>query len=110
MSRVVVLILLVGALIATGFAGATPATQVRLPVTLTSGDEPPEVLESVVVETGDHLWLISARHLGEDATSGDIAPYWRQVVDVNTPRLRSGDPNLIYPGEVVELPASREQP
>jgi hypothetical protein len=27
---------------------------------------------------------------------------------VNTPGLRSGDPDLIYPGEVIELPAASE--
>jgi nucleoid-associated protein YgaU len=55
------------------------------------------------VAKGDHLWKISARHLDTDANH-EIAPYWRQLIEVNTPHLRSGDPDLIYPGEVVELP------
>jgi len=27
-----------------------------------------------------------------------------RVVELNRTRLRSGNPNLVYPGEVVELP------
>lgn len=65
-----------------------------------------------VVATGDSLWTIAAAHLagltGRDrAALGDheIAPYWARVVDVNRAALRSGNPDLIYPGEIVDLPA-----
>ena len=34
----------------------------------------------------------------------DVAPYWLRVVELNRHRLRSGNANLVYPGEVVELP------
>lgn len=64
-----------------------------------------------VVATGESLWTIAAAHLaglsGRDrAALGDheIAPYWARVVDVNRGALRSGNPDLIYPGEVLELP------
>ena len=63
------------------------------------------------VTTGEHLWSIAA---GQVATAtgkppaslspAEIAPYWRRVVELNLHRLRSGNPNLVYPGEVVELP------
>lgn len=63
---------------------------------------------SVTVEDGDHLWKISQAHLdqvlGEPATAVEVDPYWRSVVETNRERLRSGDPDLIYPGEVVVLP------
>lgn len=63
---------------------------------------------SVVVEKGDHLWSISAHHLEESLTrppsSSEITPYWRDVIEANRDRLRSGDPNLIYPGETVIMP------
>lgn len=76
-----------------------------VPVGLTTVDE---TAGSVVVERGDHLWKISQDHLdqalGEPATVGDVDPYWRSVIDANRDRIRSGDPNLIYPGEVVMLP------
>ncbi len=63
---------------------------------------------SVVVEDGDHLWKISQAHLdrvlGQPATAEEVDPYWRSVIEANRERLLSGDPNLIYPGEVVVLP------
>ena len=109
MIRVLAIVVSVGLLMATGVAGASNAAQVRLPVSTTTPTDPQPETDSVVVARGDHLWKISARHLGQDADSHDIAPYWHEVVEVNTPRLRSGDPDLIYPGEVVQLPATREQ-
>lgn len=63
---------------------------------------------SVVVEKGDHLWSISSAQLEERLTrppsAAEITPYWREVVEVNEDRLRSGDPDLIFPGETVILP------
>jgi len=110
MSRVLAIVALVGLLMATGVAGAETNTRVRHPITMESGStDTPSSDGSVVVERGDHLWKISARHLGPEATEGEVAPYWREVITVNTPHLRSGDPDLIYPGEVVRLPATREQ-
>ena len=62
----------------------------------------------VVVEAGDNLWTISRRHLtaalDRPPTNEEIAPYWRQVIVDNQPELISGDPDLIYPGEVVKMP------
>jgi nucleoid-associated protein YgaU len=64
--------------------------------------------ESVVVEPGDHLWKISASHLEEvlerPAELAEIDPYWRVVIETNRALLSSGDPDLIYPGEVITLP------
>lgn len=64
-----------------------------------------------VIAPGDHLWSIAARHLAAgtrrsiaDLTPADIAPYWRRVVEHNRPHLRSGDPDLVFPGEEIELP------
>jgi nucleoid-associated protein YgaU len=63
---------------------------------------------SVVVEPGDHLWKISASHLEEvldrPAEPAEIDPYWRIVIETNRDLLKSGDPDLIYPGEVISLP------
>lgn len=81
--------------------GPVPA---RLPVVIASGDTD----DTVVVKQGDHLWKISESHLngalGRHATSREITPYWRRVIETNLTNLRSGDPDLIYPGEVVTLP------
>lgn len=63
----------------------------------------------VSVEPGDHLWGISAEYLAEhlerQALNKEIDPLWREVVATNRESLRSGDPDLIYPGELVVLPA-----
>jgi hypothetical protein len=62
-----------------------------------------------VVVAGDNLWAISAAHLlslhpdGEVA-AGEIATYWRRVIEANRASLHSGNPNLIYPGEQIVLP------
>lgn len=86
----------------------------------TSQDTPPPVTEPpgragdglVTVVAGDNLWVMTARWLAaqrgvacEDLTDREIAEVWRIVVRENGPRLRSGDPNLIFPGESVLLPA-----
>ncbi len=70
---------------------------------------PPKVRAStVVVEEGDHLWSLAAdvvaAELGRPPADHEIAPYWRQVVEHNRASIRSGDPDVIYPGEVIELP------
>lgn len=105
MGRALTIVGLVVLMVATGIAGASPANQVRVPVSVNpEGAEPSPEADSVIVQKGDHLWKISARHLGNEVSNNEVAPYWLEVIDVNTPHLRSGDPDLIYPGEVVTLP------
>jgi nucleoid-associated protein YgaU len=62
-----------------------------------------------VVVPGDNLWRIAAAELTRRSTTapdaGAIARYWRTVVEANRATLRSGDPGLIFPGELVVLPA-----
>ena len=69
---------------------------------------PPARHRSYVVRAGDNLWAIAknevARRGGATATDGQIARYWEDVVAANRATLRSGDPSLIFPGEVVALP------
>ncbi|MEX2267775.1 MAG: hypothetical protein WEA75_03730 [Acidimicrobiia bacterium] len=66
---------------------------------------------SHTVVAGDNFWEIAASHIattsGRDRatlTTDEIHPYWVRVCDANRDRIRSGDVNLIDPGEVVELP------
>lgn len=66
---------------------------------------------SYKVVPGDNLWKISKTQLanvrGVEASSlsdHDVAAYWLKVIDANRSSLRSGDPDLIYPGEVITLP------
>ena len=60
---------------------------------------------------GDNLWRIAREHLTRQRQGGsgkptnhEVAAYWMKVVEVNQDRLRSRDPDLIYPGERVTLP------
>jgi len=87
-----------------GVAMAEPtSTPTYLPIDLETN-----MPGTVVVEKGDHLWSISADHLeatlSRSPSSLEITPYWREVIEDNRDRLRSGDPDLIYPGETVVLP------
>lgn len=63
---------------------------------------------SVVVATGDNLWVIAERHLrqvlGREPDHRETAPYWAAVIEANRHRIRSGDPDLIYAGEDIVLP------
>ncbi|MEE9228899.1 MAG: hypothetical protein V3U47_08000, partial [Acidimicrobiia bacterium] len=61
------------------------------------------------VVRGEHLWRIASQHL--EVVSGrtnlaerEIAPYWVRVMEANRSTIRSGDPDLIYPGEQIVLP------
>ena len=89
-----------------------PPTSVVVPPTLPVPSPSPSPAGAThTVVSGEHLWSIASNHLatgsGKDAsdlTAADIAPYWSRVVELNRSRLRSGNPNLVYPGEVVDLP------
>lgn len=63
---------------------------------------------AVTVVEGDHLWKIASDHLehrfGASSKPETVARYWRAVIELNRDGLRSGDPDLIYPGEVIRLP------
>lgn len=71
-------------------------------------DPPDPTDKEVVVEPGDHLWKLAEERmrevLGRTPEDSEVAPYWRKVIDVNRSRLRSGDPDLIFPGEEIVLP------
>lgn len=79
-----------------------------------AGDAAQHVDGVHVVEPGENLWSIAATQLAEGSPrdvsqldSEEIAPHWEKIVADNRAQLRSGDPDLIYPGERIEL--SEEQ-
>jgi nucleoid-associated protein YgaU len=64
-----------------------------------------------VVVTGDNLWRIAETTVADRAGTepsrrdvGEIAAYWLQLIEANRDVLRSGDPDLIFPGERIVLP------
>ena len=63
---------------------------------------------SHVVKPGENLWTISrealALRLGRTPSDPEIAAYWTTLIDANRGRIRSGNPDLIVPGESIELP------
>jgi hypothetical protein len=69
---------------------------------------PPTPARTYAVRTGDNLWRISRAELvvrgNAQPDDSAIARYWQAVIAANRATLRSGNPNLIYPGELVALP------
>lgn len=64
------------------------------------------VVTEHVVQPGDNLWSIAATHVHEHAKAGiRVGTYWHAVIAANRPHIRSGNPNLIYPGETILLPS-----
>ena len=63
----------------------------------------------VTVAPGDHLWGIAertvAQRLGRGPTEAEVATYWSRLVDANRDRLATGDPDLIFAGQVFRLPS-----
>ena len=55
-----------------------------------------------VVIAGESLWSIARDRVGVDPTA--LHEYWRALCDTNRAALRSGDVNLVHPGETVDLP------
>ena len=90
-----------------------PGERAVLPPVAASPAQPtPEtpVQVSHVVVAGENLWTIARDHLAkvrggaDEPTIREVAAYWLRVVEANRNRLRSGDPDLIYPGERIVLP------
>ena len=66
-------------------------------------------LEIWVVEPGDHLWSIAESVMHERATDTVderlIAGYWNRLVQHNRDRLPDpANDDLLFPGQVIELP------
>jgi LysM domain len=80
----------------------SPASGLR--PALRAGSSPTS--EAVVVLRGDTLWSIAARHLGPAASAADIEIEWHRWLATNR-EVIGDDPDLILPGQLLRLPASR---
>ena len=77
------------------------------------GEEPSGTAQEQAyrVQRGDNLWTIARDHLRSarsggsgEPTNREVGEYWAKVVEANRNGLRSGDPDLIYPDEKIDLP------
>jgi hypothetical protein len=61
------------------------------------------------VAPGESFWSIAEEVLadawGRPPTDAEIDPYWRRLIAANRDRISSGNPDLIFPGQVFDLPA-----
>lgn len=67
---------------------------------------------SYEVKAGDNLWSIAAAQLAarsgravHELSEAEIRPVWLAVIEANAGMLASGDPDLIFLGEVLVIPA-----
>ncbi len=58
-----------------------------------------------VVQRGDALWDIAARHLGPTASAAEIARAWPRWYSANRAVI-GVDPSKIHPGQILFAPAS----
>ncbi len=82
------------------------------PVSLTKAVKPAAMAgssmtasHSVMVRPGDSLWAIASRLVGPSASGEEIQHKLVAVWNMNAKRIGSGDPNLIFPGQRLTLPA-----
>lgn len=69
--------------------------------------QPPAANESVVVRSGDSLWVIAAARLGRPASDDQVAVAWPRWYAANRAEIGS-DPNLIRPGQILHAPDPAE--
>ncbi len=68
------------------------------------------VASTWTVDRGECFWSIAAdivaQHRGRAVSDADVAQYWRRLIEVNRSRLVDpDDPDLLHPGQVLEVPA-----
>ena len=100
-------------------ADAPPPAALDVPAAV-DVDDPAGLLQADVeathvVAAGDHLWSIAegalARAWGRAPADAEVTSYWAEVVAANSDLLPDpGNPDLIFPGQVLRLPPPPPSP
>lgn len=61
---------------------------------------------TVMVRPGDSLWKIARERLGPTASNAAVYHEYVSIWNLNSRRIGTGDPNLIFPGQDLTLPSS----
>lgn len=59
---------------------------------------------SHVVRPGESLWTIAEHQLGDHASDAKIAAAVERLWRLNAQRIATGNPDLIYPGQTLQMP------
>ena len=89
--------------------GPTPTPPPPRPDPATRPRETAARERRVEVRKGDCLWTLAAEVLGRGASDADIDRYWRTIYAANRDVV-GGDPDLIFPGQVLVLPEPNSRP
>jgi len=85
-----------GTVLPAGFTRISAGWQLEIPGVA-------DVLGTWTVQEGDHFWRIATETLeaayGRAPSNEETTHYWQEIVTLNDPQVRSGDPDLIHPGE-----------
>jgi hypothetical protein len=83
---------------------AVPTPEQADPATV-PGQPDPSTTPTVKVRPGDNLWRIAERQVTAAPQRGPILRYWLRLIDANASRLvEPGNPSLIHPGQILDLP------
>ena len=88
---------------------AATSTAQHLPAEMQIAEDPAVAdpgPETWVVEAGDHLWAIAAETVADRTGHTDdetVGAYWQRLIEANR-HVVGNDPDLIHPGQVIELP------
>ena len=86
---------------------STGQTQVEQHAPIAPGESEEEAAPTHTVVASENFWMIARSHLEEvwqrPPSNREVARYWLDLIAANQARLQSGDPDLIFPGEVFEL-------
>ena len=86
----------------------TPGSGARAPDPGVKSDDAGMTRTRVLVP-GDHLWGVADETLqaawGRQPTDGEVTPYWVRLIKHNRSKLADpNNPDLVFPGQVIELP------